>query len=277
MIRCPSCGTFNHDSQRVCRSCGSALPQTRRRCPECGALNPVGNLFCDRCNARLVDIEDITPASASDSALNVHTGVKGISLPMRPVTSNEEAPRSPELPAWLAGLVDEDTEFGLSDSGRDEGESAAQEPVLDASVLPDWLGGDDGLSSAGGAVDVPSLPDWLAGGADEIAGSQHDAASAEGELPAWPGRSPGPIGLEPMFPASPEPYTSDDDGIVALQGTPDSAPAEEATDAEIISEAELPDYQGTSQQLAFTSSGTDAIEGGDEEPVPAEPPGGRCG
>ncbi len=91
MIRCPSCGTFNHDSQRVCRSCGSALPQTRRRCPECGALNPVGNLFCDRCNARLVDIEDITPASASDSALNVHTGVKGISLPMRPVTSDEGA------------------------------------------------------------------------------------------------------------------------------------------------------------------------------------------
>ncbi len=139
-------------------------------------------------------------------------------------------------------------------------------------MLPDWLGGDDGLSSAGGAVDVPSLPDWLAGGADEIAGSQHDAASAEGELPAWLGRSPGADRVsEPMFPASPEPYTSDDDGI-ALQGTPDSAPAEEATDAEIISEAELPDWLRQTSPAIFTSSGTDAIEGGDEEPVPAEPP-----
>ncbi len=264
MIRCPSCGTFNHDSQRVCRSCGSALPQTRRRCPECGTLNPVGNLFCDRCNARLVEVEDIPSPPAPDNALNASGGVKGISLPTRSVSSEAEAPQSPELPAWLAGLVDEETEFGLLDPASDDAGSVAQEPGLAASVLPDWLSGDGGHTAAGGdAVDTPSLPDWLTGGADDPSSSRRDAADDDVALPDWLGGLPESDDAAQLTPpVAPEPHAPGDDGISP----------EGIADAEIISESELPDWLRQTSSVVPASGSDGAIERADEglETVSAE-------
>ncbi|MBN1249792.1 MAG: zinc ribbon domain-containing protein, partial [Anaerolineae bacterium] len=198
MIRCPSCGTFNHDSQRACRSCGSALPQTRRRCPECGALNPVGNLFCDRCNTRLVETEDIAgthhpvPTPAPDSSQDSHTAVKGISLPTRASTGDEGTGQRPELPDWLADLVDEDTEFGLTEPAQNG--SAKPDTEVDAGedAFPDWLGGGEVLTQSPlrDAMEASSLPAWLAAGTEETP-REHDDASGEvaifdeSELPDW--------------------------------------------------------------------------------------------
>ena len=298
MIRCPSCGTFNHDSQRVCRSCGSALPQTRRRCPECGALNPVGNLFCDRCNARLLGAEDIVPGSASaqkgtgDTPQDDHTPVKGISLPTRASTpvhttgTEDDAGQRPALPDWLAGLVDEDTELGLTEPALTGSDEVDLGRAREEGALPHWLTGGEALTPAPllDATDAAPLPAWLAGGAEDAAALGGAAGEAE-PLPDW---------LSDVLGSD----AAEDEGISAARKRAAAAPKREAaaqenaasfdagthrredappdrlsdgpsSEALVFAESELPNWLAQAQALTLDDLGQ-----GDAPPdeVPVEAP-----
>ena len=264
MIRCPSCGTFNHDSQRACRSCGSALPQTRRRCPACGALNPVGNLFCDRCNARLVETEEIVPTPAPLSPQDSHA-VKGISLPTRAQGTHEDTGQRTELPDWLAGLVDEDTEFGLTEPAKNGMEVSSLEPDLSKDALPEWLGGVEAAAPASlsEATEAPSLPEWLSGGVGHVAGATADVAGEDEALPDW---------LNDVFGS--DAVAADEGPAVQETSVPlreDGEPAHltEARGAAIFSESELPDWLAQVQALpiAETGSAKDATDEVSGEPM----------
>ncbi len=317
MIRCPTCGTINQDSRRTCTQCGNALPQTKIRCPNCGALNPVGNILCDRCNARLIKPDDVIPPHAPPTPEESKgaPAVKGISLPVRPSSAHDTPALTDDLPDWLKDLP-EDEEIGVSDELADEtepetqqypewlrgllddnpefGDSESDEPAeetgpglsLESDSLPDWLAGTgapeapssadlpDWLTSLGGEgseeVDIEALPDWLTTSSDEVATEESDQELA-GSLPDWL-RSSAEEGVSAAEPAAAVP-----DWLSALDVTPQSQesqpgedehaelrpasqstkrqvtePAPPPTDqALIFSESELPDWLAEARGLAL--------------------------
>ncbi len=172
MIRCPSCGSLNKESRRKCDNCGAILPQTEIRCPKCGTVNPVGNLFCDHCNARLMQQEDLNSlASRSSTEEPNSSSLKGISLPTRSPTTEDDDQEREDLPAWLRGLPDE--EQRAEETGVSE-----QEVLENAGGYPDWLADLIDEDAEFGDVDVPvevevdndraaslfegeTMPEWL--------------------------------------------------------------------------------------------------------------------
>ncbi len=162
MIYCPSCGTANRSGSKFCNQCGHLLAGTSKTtCPACGSANPIGNLFCDSCGAKLAPL--VTKGNEEMA------GVKGLSLPTKPMDEEEPIPpdegESPvpqeeevslpeeeaegeeEMPAWLLELRE----------AAEASDEVPEEPEPSAPLLPE----DVAEAFSEDTADEEDVPEWL--------------------------------------------------------------------------------------------------------------------
>ncbi|MDY0019233.1 MAG: zinc-ribbon domain-containing protein, partial [Anaerolineae bacterium] len=258
MIRCPKCGTLNKDGSRFCNECGAPLQRTSIRCPMCGALNPAGNVFCDRCHARLIPMEGVVPPEGPAKPQEETTPrVQGISLPTRTSAKPaEQGSESEAFPNWLQGLVE-----ASAPQGDKESTIETPEPE-ETPEYPDWLSGllpeepESKIADSGaptGAAAEP-LPDWILNAPPSEPSTPEEATEPSEEpesqqLPDWfAGLTEEPLIEEPTDSTEEiiPPFEADYAGIESLEWlsglTEETGEATSASETEAEGEESFPDW-----------------------------------